>query len=229
MELSAYELERQQNIRQNNERLKELGLDAPINPSIPVARRAPVKRRAPPPALPVEGIRRSTRQRTAVLPYTDETPLPQSQPARHVPRTLPYEAPDDEPHDASDDDNHGVLAFPVERPPPEAGTARSRKIDVEKVVEAYLGQPMPGAPTKLSVVAAIAGQTRFSKYSGSLEFKNAVVLWVNIGGNDYKNVFMDGGQRMTWYASARNDESTPVVQRLLSGKEPILLFYRLPG
>jgi hypothetical protein len=231
MELSAYELERQQNILQNNARLKELGLDAPIAPSVPI-RRPPAKRRAPLPAVPIEGVRRSTRQRSVVMPYSDETPLPQSQPAKPAPRTLPYEAPDDdtpfEGHD-DDDDDPDVPATPTERPPPEVGTARSRRVDVDKVVDAYLGQSVPGPPTKLSVVTAIAGNTRFSKYSGSLEFKNAVVLWVNIGGNDYRNVFMDGGKRMTWYASPRNDERTPVVQRLLSRQEPVLLFCRLPG
>ena len=34
----------------------------------------------------------------------------------------------------------------------------------------------------------------FSKY-GTTEWRNAVVLWVNIGGGDYNNVFLDGARR----------------------------------
>ncbi len=44
------------------------------------------------------------------------------------------------------------------------------------------------------------GVARFSKYSGVVEWANAVVLWVNVGGEDYSNTFLDGGRRMIWYA-----------------------------
>ena len=44
-------------------------------------------------------------------------------------------------------------------------------------------------------------QARFSKYTGSLEWANAVVLWVNVGGPDYTNLFLERGAQMTWYAA----------------------------
>ena len=75
----------------------------------------------------------------------------------------------------------------------------------------------------------------FSKY-GTTEWRNAIVLWVNIGGGDYNNVFLDGadgGLDLTWFASPRHHEGTPLVHRLLSAapSDTVLLFCRLlePG
>jgi len=57
--------------------------------------------------------------------------------------------------------------------------------------------------TKAGVMAALkrpadAFHAKFSKYSGVVEWRNAVLLWVNVGGRDYANAFADNGQRMTW-------------------------------
>lgn len=61
---------------------------------------------------------------------------------------------------------------------------------------------MAGGRTKAGVMAALRrpqdGVAKFSKYSGVVEWQNAIVLWVNVGGRDYNNAFEDGGQRMTW-------------------------------
>ena len=110
-----------------------------------------------------------------------------------------------------------AAAPPPDRPPPEAGTARAIKIATMSIVGAHLGRHMDGPATKDGVVTVLAGnrKTRFSKYSGSLEWANAIVLWVNIGGKDYNNNFLDGGAKITWYASQRFDETSPVVQRLV--------------
>ena len=137
------------------------------------------------------------------------------------------------------------------RVPPERGSARDVALDVPKFVSAHLGAQIPGPPTKASVVDELTGGrgARYSKYLGSLEWRNAIVLWVNVGGNDYKNVFKvdagdKGGVSMSWYASKMYDESSPVVQRLLAaaddaataatGKakkaaDAVLLMCRLPG
>ena len=42
---------------------------------------------------------------------------------------------------------------------------------------------------RLIVCDADGGSARFSKYSGSLEWRNAIVLWVIVGGSDYRNLF----------------------------------------
>ena len=79
------------------------------------------------------------------------------------------------------------------------------------------------------------------RYSGSLEWRNAIVLWVNVGGADYNNQFFfepaTGGQgllKMTWFSGSRMHADTPVIRRLMlavkaSKKSPetaILLFCR---
>ena len=71
-----------------------------------------------------------------------------------------------------------------------------------------------------------------------LEWRNAIVLWVNLDGSN-NNLFSaedGGGMTMTWYASPRTTEKTPVVQRLIAAKDgteasadTVLLFCRLKG
>ena len=135
-----------------------------------------------------------------------------------------------------------------DRPPPEKGTARSISLNVPALIASQLGKGVPGPATKFSAIMAMTQgrNARFSKYAGALEWRNAVVLFVNVGGKDYKNLFAsDGvdGLTMTWYASPRNNESTPVVQRLLATRgeadggggskgaaaTPVVLFCRLEG
>mmetsp|Transcript_18029 Transcript_18029/g.22180 ORF Transcript_18029/g.22180 Transcript_18029/m.22180 type:complete len:293 (-) Transcript_18029:1386-2264(-) len=55
----------------------------------------------------------------------------------------------------------------------------------------------------------------FSRMSGIQEWKNCIFLFVNVYGDDYKNVFLDGGRRITWFAQSRQNEETPVVQRMI--------------
>ena len=230
--LTAYELERLENIRQNNLRLQELGLDAPPPSRAGASVRAPPKRKRP--ALsteePVER-RRSLRQRVATVIYSDETPLPQTHSrAQPVERSRPYEAPeDDDQEDGAARESTAVQTDVAERPPPDAGSARAIELSVDAIMERHLGKPVSSTFTKAAAVEAITGRKKvsFSKYSGTLEWRNAILLWVNIGGADYRNVFFDGGARMTWYASPTNHEGTPVVRRLLAGKDAVLLFCRL--
>ena len=72
---------------------------------------------------------------------------------------------------------------------------------------------------------------KFSKYSGVVEWKNCVYLWVNIGvpGGDYSNSFSEKGKYITWFGGSKMHSETPVVQRLLKGgiKETVLLWVRL--
>jgi len=233
--MSAYELERLENIRQNNLRLQELGLDAPPPSRAGASVRAPPKRKRPAlsTAFPEELVerRRSLRQRVATVIYSDETPLPQTHSrAQPVERSRPYEAPeDDNQEDGAARESTAMLTEVAERPPPDAGSARAIALSVDAIIERHLGKPVSSTFTKAAAVEAITGRKNvsFSKYAGSLEWRNAILLWVNIGGADYRNVFLDGGARMTWYASPKNNEGTPVVRRLLAGKEAVLLFCRL--
>lgn len=76
-----------------------------------------------------------------------------------------------------------------------------------------------------------------------VEWANAIVLWVNVDGSDYDNLFLKGGREMTWFAGSRVTGETPVLLRLLEAgregkedregekknKDEILLFCRLQG
>lgn len=72
---------------------------------------------------------------------------------------------------------------------------------------------------------------KFSKYSGVVEWKNCVFLWVNIGvpGGEYNNSFSEGGKYITWFGGSRMHADTPVTKRLLKGggSETVLLWVRL--
>lgn len=245
-ELSAYELERLDNIRRNEAKLEALGLDShkATNTSRRHKPSAPAPKRALEP--PVEGWRRSTRHRTAPDVYSDETPLPDGRRGRMMGSAEPYEGPDeapsgpeddeqDEDDEAQDGEKQGTSARAKDaRPPPAPGSSRAIKLDVDTLVAKHLGARIGHYKADAINVLTAGRRASFSKYVGSLEWRNAVVLWVNVGGADYKNVFSASGDESkglttTWYASPRYTEDTPVVQRLLSGREPVLLCCRLPG
>lgn len=245
-DLSAYERERLDNIRKNNLRLQELGL----------AHRRPEQssRRLPRPTVkrsnpgPVPGERRSSRQLALAAARDADGAQALSYLDPEMPDWRPRSGPkgDNQPVgdvdlSAADADVATAAAAIAERELPEASAESCRTCDIDagSFVVRHLGQLMTGPPTKASVVAALAGGHRlpkFSKYSGSLEWRNAVVLWVNVGGADYANLFLDGGRRMSWFASQRHDAGSPVVQRLLATKraatgrrDTLLLFCRLPA
>lgn len=77
------------------------------------------------------------------------------------------------------------------------------------------------------------------RFSGVVEWKNCVFLWVNVGGDDYANMFLDKGERLTWFGGSRMYADSPVTQKLLSTrldqKQPggqrqtVLLFCRFPN
>ena len=95
-------------------------------------------------------------------------------------------------------------------------------MDVEYLLRKYLGKYLPGATTKefaMRIMAADslnASAPKFSKYSGVTEWKNAIVLWVNIDGDDYKNHGIEGGSKLTWFGGSRHYHDSPVVIRMLS-------------
>ena len=73
---------------------------------------------------------------------------------------------------------------------------------------------------------------RFSKYSGVAPWANGYFLWVNIdidektgrSKNDYPNVFLDGGERMTWFGGSNMHPESPVIHGLLkAGRSDVVL------
>ena len=75
----------------------------------------------------------------------------------------------------------------------EPESSRACDVDVDRLVADALGKELGAAPTKAAVMEAIrrggGGAPRFSKYLGIIEWRNAIVLWVNVGGPDYDNQF----------------------------------------
>ena len=65
-----------------------------------------------------------------------------------------------------------------------------------------------------------SGKTpKFSKYSGVAEWRNCVYLWVNITGHDgsaYNNTFTENGRYMQWFGGSRMHADSPVTQRLIN-------------
>jgi hypothetical protein len=95
--------------------------------------------------------------------------------------------------------------------------------------------PEGSGAMKAAVVYGLAGTScRFNKYSGICEFANAIVLFVNVGGENYANVFSrltakSSIVEMEWFAQPTMHPETPVISRLVSANEPIVLFCRVAG
>ena len=124
-------------------------------------------------------------------------------------------------------------------------SCKNLKVDLDHLNTHFLGQIIPplGGQVKRAVMeeASATCSPKFSRMSGIQEWRNAICLFVNVYGDCYKNVFLDGGRAITWFAQSRQWEGTPVVQRLINcegGKNldgkvvrrtPVLLFCRNLG
>ena len=120
------------------------------------------------------------------------------------------------------------------------------KADVAGMLSSWLGRqvvPQDGSGSmKAWALKTLHGNTRaslkFNKYSGIIQFANAVALFVNVRGKaaDYPNLFLDGGRKMTWFGAKGMDAEHPVMKRILScpgdavdGKLHVVLFCREEG
>eukprot|EP01062_Namystynia_karyoxenos_P006044 TRINITY_DN12112_c0_g1_i1.p1 TRINITY_DN12112_c0_g1~~TRINITY_DN12112_c0_g1_i1.p1 ORF type:complete len:359 (+),score=91.81 TRINITY_DN12112_c0_g1_i1:59-1135(+) len=134
-------------------------------------------------------------------------------------------------------------------PPSQPSGEFCRNLDaaVAELHRKYLGKAFPetGKACVMARAARPARPPRFSKYCGLLEWRNVLMLWVNIGSDKatYPNVFTkhaDGVLRMSWFASAAQSADSRPVQRLLAAtrgplkapgedRDCALLFCRLEG
>ena len=221
--LSDYELQRAANIRQNNAKLEALGLDGP-QPEVmlqPVPRQpAQARKRKTAPATAKTDVRRSARNQSR-FDYSEPrmpsvAPSSSAKPA-HLDELAAEGAAEDEAEEDEEEVVHrAAVRFIDDRPPAEKQSTRAVPVQVPGILES-VGQLVPGPSTKESVVAMLAGGTlpRFSKYLGALEWRNAVSLFVNVGGAEYNNLFLDGGRQVTWFAGSQQHDETPIIRRLL--------------
>eukprot|EP01038_Epipyxis_sp_PR26KG_P006304 gene6304-8683_t len=77
-------------------------------------------------------------------------------------------------------------------------------------------QPLPVQTNTDTKIEFKYNIPKFNKYSGVTEWKNAVYLWVNIGGKEgYHNAFTGDGRYMMWFGGSKMNKDSPVVLRLL--------------
>ena len=77
---------------------------------------------------------------------------------------------------------------------------------------------------------------KFNKYSGVTEWNNSLFLWVNLFDekNEFINSFLHGGKNIQWFGGSKMHKDSPVIQRLCDNyhekrNDSILLFARLPS
>lgn len=108
--------------------------------------------------------------------------------------------------------------------PPSANSLRALRAKLWDVYAEYLGEriepPDGDGGMKAAVVRVLSpvSNPKFSKMSGIQEWKNCVVLYVNVGdkhGNSYDNVFTRAGSRISWFAQPRQDEESPAIRTIL--------------
>ena len=229
---SDYELLRQENIARNESFLKSLGLDdlgmrkQKKSPTAPKRKRGGEKSKE---AFPVVSSRRSLRIAEIPIPNYD------------------LDAAGVVDDDASDDDKGNGNALPRSRPskpgvqaPPAPGSSRLVDAQLDRVLGSELGSLMADVPTGKAAIMGLTNKggnpPKFSKYSGAVEWKNCVFLWVNIGGNSgYRNCFSDNGRYMTWFGGSKMTADSPVTKRILAADteegtndDKVVLFVRLP-
>lgn len=201
--LTDYERERLATIARNTKVLEDLGLQRLPPPKRPRPGPRPVA--ASPPA-PRGGLRRSSR---VAPPREDHSPPRKQQlpPAQRAPRPR---------------------SQPQPQPPAQPGSSRAVRANLAAVDGLGVGAVVPGPPTKASVMALAHGgrAPSFNKYSGAVEWANAVFLFVNVDG-EFNNVFQ--GDELTWFGGARQHEGTPVIRRLLEEAVERRLFCRAVG
>lgn len=246
-ELSAYELARLANIKRNEDELRRLGLHLNRLTYPATGRQAPTKESRHSRAVPPRS-RWSKRLLGKPAPNYKEVSLTE----------LAQQANSSASASRSSKRSKAVRKSTAVSPslkatahltkaaaPPKPLNPRSCKnlrVDLEHLDMNFLGKIIPplGGQVKRAVMeeASANGSPKFSRMSGIQEWRNAVLLFVNVYGDSYKNVFLDGGRAITWFAQSRQWEGTPVIQRLINcegGKNsdgrvvrqtPVLLFCR---
>jgi len=241
--LTAIELERLENIKANQAVLASVGLGSTRRPgssfhddddeAAAAARRKAQKRQKPPPRPPSEPTRRSSRNLGRDAPDYREDAIALSNltsssftSSRHT-----WKAGKDEeelgPGEEWYSTTTAAAAAAAGRVSATPGSSRGRDADVQFALKEYLGKKVPytGKQCVMDLLTPKGGgreggPVKFSKYAGVVEWRNCVLLWVNVDGNDYENLWLEGGRRLTWFAGSRVKPETPVMVRLLAaGRE----------
>jgi hypothetical protein len=263
--LSEYEQFRLENIRRNEEMLRSLGISVSLVTSTASGRMAPTATTRRRRAVPRRGLRvddgterRSARNLDKKTPDYSEPKLQEEAQRGGAARSsaIGTEQKDDEPADdipltkrqkILHANRHAKPAAAAKSP--NTRSCKNLSADLEGLYTKFLGEiipPMGGQVKRAAMEAASAeGSPSFSRMSGIQEWQNAVCLFINVYGDGYKNVFLDKGKEVTWFAQPRQWEGTPVIQRMINSAggvvtdddglaeeveaTPVLLFARNEG
>lgn len=229
---SKYELERLANIEHNESVLRSLGLISA--PDVNTLRAASPATLGGKPPMPAEEV-----PRRRSLRLLDASPLNYSEPRLPAKRLRRASVAEDEPAPQSpsrpvikaESAGRHAPGSATKSPPP--GSIKMIDANVELLDREFVGHLIAplGTQVKHAVMALAAGKlsVRFNRMSGIQEWRNAVFLFVNIGGDNYQNAFSDGGRLMRWFAQPSQTTSTPVLQRVIARECPVFLFCRLLG
>ena len=203
--LSEYEQLRVANILRNAAELKRLGLDVAAHTMAALGKQAPTartqKRAVRPKGAPP--TRRSLR--AAKLPAPEY-----KEPTGSAARALDAEV-DDEGRVAAPGGRRKRAKTEAYAPPANPSSIKNLDVDLDGLRERYLGKIIPpmGGQVKRAVMeaASAGGPPTFSRMSGIQEWRNCVMLFVNVYGEGYKNSFVGGGTEITWFAQPRQWEA----------------------
>ena len=229
--LSSYEKLRLENIKRNEEFLKQVGL-SPNTSNIRQKSSSDVKKKKNTTAFNdiIEPTRKS--RRIEALPVV-------SYDMKIIDKLSSIEDSNDNINDNIDKIKRHKPISSGPRPPPSSDMSRAINAQLSDVLSNGLGQHI-AEYGKAAVMAMCNNGTvpRFSKYSGVVEWKNAIFLWVNLGHDksQYPNTFSEQGKYITWFGGSKMHEDSEVIKRLITlgktsykGDDQIILFVRKEG
>jgi hypothetical protein len=229
--LSSYEKLRLENIKRNEEFLKQVGL-SPNTSNIRQKSSSDVKKKKNTTAFNdiIEPTRKS--RRIEALPVV-------SYDMKIIDKLSSIEDSNDNINDNIDKIKRHKPTSSGPRPPPSSDMSRAINAQLSDVLSNGLGQHI-AEYGKAAVMAMCNNGTvpRFSKYSGVVEWKNAIFLWVNLGHDksQYPNTFSEQGKYITWFGGSKMHEDSEVIKRLITlgktsykGDDQIILFVRKEG
>ena len=107
--------------------------------------------------------------------------------------------------------------------------ARIQELSNEWIGKVFEPPEGSGAMKETVMRTISTEESKFSKYSGIQQFKNAIILFTNVGGKQYQNNFIEKESNrieMDWFASNNVSSNSPIVQKLLAPESNLFLFLR---
>eukprot|EP00040_Diaphanoeca_grandis_P023974 m.131130 g.131130 ORF g.131130 m.131130 type:complete len:303 (-) comp29523_c1_seq1:331-1239(-) len=214
--LSEYEQQRLANIESNKKMMMLLGLDCSSLTLPALGKKAPLKQKSRPlrPKKNEKEVPTSTRQSARLvgsqsIDYADNV---DSEQTTSTLDTKPVQS-------AKRRRVTHVTKSPAKLVQVNPRSCKQLQADLISLAKSSLGKIIPplGGQVKRAAMEALSGEgpPTFSRMSGIQEWSNAIALFVNVYGDGYKNVLLENGSSITWFAQSQQWEGTPVIQRMI--------------